>query len=595
MSFQSLQLLPLLLLLLPRLFQLTVAETSSDEGTSVHHPPPNIVVLFADNLGYDDIGVYQQRQRWKTPGGSSGRHPRSPTPNIDRLGHEGKVFYNWNSAAALCSASRAALLTGKYPVRTGVYPRVFKPGAVHGLMPNETTLGNLLQKEGYATAVVGKWHLGHRHPYLPTTHHGFDEWIGIPYHMSGGSVEGHVCHSDANETMWLPLYRNDRIVQQPVHLQTIATTYVDNSVRFIDTSIRNRQPFFLYLAFSHVHQLCAPRDFPEQLTCQWSSERNATFATAVEEMDWIAGKVLDSLDADEAVKNNTLVIFTSDNGPWVAEQACAGSKGPFQGEWLKRHAHEACTACPHDYIPSPTPERPRRCVLPGVKELNLDGVHCGEDTGLGGVWEANMRMPAIARFPGRIEAGSETDALVSTLDVLPTVMSTIRGFIPDDLDGKDISKFLYQEHENDTAKDDYNNRMLFYWRDGFQDGPLPPPFGRFDVAAVRYGNLKAWFWTKSAHYNQDIEQYHDPPLLFDVMSDPAESTPLDPSKQQEAIQTILEATRRHKETVDWMQPLALATDPKYIPCVDPHAGCRTDGATMALEASSAVNAEISYR
>ena len=147
----------------------------------------------------------------------------------------------------------------------------------------------------------------------------------------------------------------------------------------------------------------------------------------------------------------------------------------------------------------------------------------------------------------------------------------MRGYVPGDLDGIDISRILYEDKDGD------DDRILFYWRDGFQDGPLPAPFGRFDVAAVRFGNLKAWFWTKSAHYNQDVEQYHDPPLLFDVMNDPGESTPLDPAEYDIAIYHILEAVKKHKETVDWMQPLALATDPKYIPCVDPDTGCRTDG------------------
>ena len=180
------------------------------------------------------------------------------------------------------------------------------------------------------------------------------------------------------------------------------------------------------MAFSHVHQLCAPRDFPEQATCQWSGQANpeaaassspssssmanSTFSDAVREMDWIAGQILQALDA---VSDNTLVLFTSDNGPWVAEQSCSGSKGPFQGDWLRQNVATSCTACPHDYVADPTSERPRRCVLPGTA-FELDGVHCGEDTGLGGVWEANLRMPALARFPGKIKAGSQSHAMVSS-------------------------------------------------------------------------------------------------------------------------------------------------------------------------------------
>jgi arylsulfatase A len=306
-------------------------------------PLPNIVILFADNLGYEDVSIFQS---------TTTTTKKTRTPNIDRLGDEGMTFFNWNSAAALCSASRAALLTGKYPVRTGIYPRVFRPDAKYGL-DNETTttLAKVLQKEGYATSIVGKWHLGQRERYLPTNQ-GFDSWMGIPYHMSGGSVDNHTCNYDARENMWLPLYHNNTIVEQPVKLDNLATRYAKQATEFIhqhtssssnSSADKPQQPFFLYMAFSHVHQLCAPRDFPEQASCQWagsssgdssrSSVEEATFANAVEEMDWIAGQILLALESSPGVAENTFVLFTSDNGPWVAEQACSGSKGPFEGQW----------------------------------------------------------------------------------------------------------------------------------------------------------------------------------------------------------------------------------------------------------------------
>ena len=294
--------------------------TSCRCETSVSDDKPNIVILFADNLGYADISFF------------SGHSPR--TPNVDRLGKEGIRLDNWNSAAHLCSASRAALLTGKYPVRTGIYPGVFHNDAAYGLLPAEKTIAEFLQEEGYSTSIVGKWHLGHNKEFLPTASQGFDEWIGIPYHASGGSVENHICNYDKNKTMWLPLYDGEKIVQQPARMGDLAQVYSRRAERFIE---RNKEtPFFLYMAFSHVHQLCAPRDFPEQSTCQWSGTdsitANASFADAVEEMDWIAGRILSSLD-ENGLANNTFVLFTSDNGPWVAEQSCSGSKGPFEGRW----------------------------------------------------------------------------------------------------------------------------------------------------------------------------------------------------------------------------------------------------------------------
>jgi len=293
--------------------------------------PPNILILLADNLAYADVGIFNDPSL-----SSSASIKRSRTPNIDGLAADGLKFKNWNSAAHLCSASRAALLTGKYPVRTGVYPAVFEPDAVHGLQPSETTLAEHLRELGYATSIVGKWHLGQREDFLPFNQ-GFDEWLGIPYHMSGGSLDGHSCYFDTDpETMWLPLYRNEQIIEQPVRVQSLASRFVAQSRSFIRRNAETRRPFFLYMAFSHVHQLCAPRDLPEQAYCQWAEKTHenssATFHEAVEEMDSIAGRVLNALEA-HGVSNNTLVLFTSDNGPWVSEQSCSGLKGPFEGRW----------------------------------------------------------------------------------------------------------------------------------------------------------------------------------------------------------------------------------------------------------------------
>lgn len=524
---------------------------------------PNIIILFADNLGYTDLSSL---------GGPSGR-----TPNIDSLGKDGITFRHWNSAAHLCSASRATLLTGKYAVRTGVYPRVFANDAAFGLSPFEVNIANYLKQEGYATSLVGKWHLGHRAPYLPTKQ-GFDEWLGIPYHMSGGSLDHHICSYDGDESWWLPLYENGNIVQQPVRVEELAKRYAMRASSFIETHVAQEKPFFLYLAFSHVHQLCAPKAGNEQESCQWhggNNGKNATFGDAVKEMDWIAGEVLQALDASGAA-NDTLVLFTSDNGPWLAEQSCSGSRGPWEGRWLADNVDQTCTACPHDHVPDPTQNRPRRCRLsetkPGVFQASayVDGVHCGQDVGLGSVWEANLRMPAFARFPGMIQPNTETKAVVSTLDVFPTLLSILNLSLPPGLDGVDISPVLF------GREDEYNHsRVLYFWRDGFSEGPLPAPFGRMDVAAVKIGHLKAWFWTKSAHYNDDPEVYHDPPLLFNIEDDPAEAYPLNPDDYQEFVFSVIKLVKHHKKTIEWTAPLALEKDPSFRPCADPNNHCRT--------------------
>lgn len=235
---------------------------------------------------------------------------------------------------------------------------------------------------------------------------------------------------------------------------------------------------------------------------------------------------------------------------------------------------QSCTACPHDYEPKPTLDRPRRCVLQGTK-LSLDGIHCGMDTGLGSVWEANLRMPALVRWPVRIAAATETMKMVSTLDVLPTILSIVGRDIPDEIDGLDISQILYGKDSVTGQTNDKLDRVLFFWRDGFGDGPLPAPYGRFDVVAVKVGRYKAWLWTKSAHYNQDPEVFHEPPLLFDILNDPAEAFPLNAADHHDLIERIQVFVEEHKRSVGWSYPYALETDERYIPCVDKSTGCRT--------------------
>jgi arylsulfatase A len=559
------------------LFVLVIDPSNGDSSTSSFSKSsshPNIVLLLADNLGYNDISLFGA--------------PTAQTPNLDRLGWEGIKLNNWNSAAHLCSASRAAILTGKYPAKMGIYPRVFKVDAVYGMLPEETTVAEYLKPHNYSTSIVGKWHLGHRPEYLPTQQ-GFDDWMGIPYHMSGGSVDGHECyhpsqHSDhgenQQETMWLPLYHNEQIIQQPVQLSDLAKRYATHATNFLEQQHHNQNPFFLFMSFSHVHQLCAPKfGGNEQQTCQWASKSSSssstdipTFVDAVQEMDWIAGQILDKLDQLNFT-NNTLVLFTSDNGPWVAEQECAGSKGPFEGRWLQQNVPMNCTACPSDFFPDSNVFR--QCRLPSTNQT-VTGIHCGIDSGLGSLWEANLRMPAIARWPGKIKPHTESMEMLSSLDIVPTILSILNIPIPKDIDGIDVSSFLFQNTEvSSTDTPVTNDRVLFFWRDGFRKGPLPQPYGRFDVAAVKVGRIKAWLWTKSGHYNDDEEVYHDPPLLFDVLSDPAEAFPLDPSHHEDLIKRIAELVREHKASTPPTFPLALWSDPQFLPCVNRETNCRT--------------------
>lgn len=420
---------------------------------------PNVVILLADNLGYEDVSWFAQTK----PEGRA-----SATPNIDSIGRDGMTFTNWNSAAHLCSASRAALLTGLYPARTGIFPGVFHPDAAWGMEQN--TLATFLRQKNFSTAAIGKWHLGHLPPYLPTQM-GFDSWLGVPYHMSGGSVDNHTCVFDLHHQQWLPLYRDTKIVEQPVQTHRLAEYYASEASNFISQQAAQKSPFFLYMAFSHVHQLCASATRPEPLVCQWAASENATFADAIGEMDNIVGSILESLRVS-GVENNTIVVFTSDNGPWVAEQSCSGLKGPFQAEWFRQQVPDSCTACPHDYRPNPLPEQPRRCVNER-SGMAVDGVHCGEDTGLGSIWEANLRMPTLIRWPMRVTAGSRTQELASALDLVPTILSVVDAdfYNVSQFDGEDISSLLFQ------SSGSLPERILFFWRDGFLRSlaPLGPP------------------------------------------------------------------------------------------------------------------------
>ena len=272
---------------------------------------------------------------------------------------------------------------------------------------------------------------------------------------------------------------------------------------------------------------------------------------------------------------------------------------------LRDHVPLNCTACPHDYVPDPTAHRPRQCILrvqptaagkvndgddartdtPFADDdnvLSVDGVHCGEDSGLGSTWEANLRMPALVMWPGKIEANTSTVALVSSLDLVPTLLSIVGISDEADLfDGVDISSVLFG-----TEPDyDSDNRVLFFWRDGFllNTSPLGPPYGRFDVVAVKVGRIKAWYWTKSAHYNADFEEFHDPPLLFDTIADPGEAFPIDYPHDDDTgyyvqlVKHIDQLVQVHKSEINGahLSPLTLRRDPRYVPCVDPATNCRT--------------------
>jgi arylsulfatase A len=341
---------------------------------------PNVVIIFCDDLGYGDLGCYG--------------HPSIRTPNLDRMAAEGMRFTDFYTADSVCSPSRSALLTGRLPVRTGMYGdrrRVLFPDSAGGLPGSEITIAKALKARGYATAVIGKWHLGHKPEFSPQRH-GFDRYFGLPYSndmdRTPDSPRGRAAFAEPKNEYWnVPLRRNDEIVERPADQATLTRRYTEEANRFIRENKTN--PFFLYFphTFPHV-PLFASTNF------RGKSPRGL-YGDVVEELDWSVGQVLATLRS-EGLAENTLVIFTSDNGPWLTQFEQGGSAG-----------------------------------------LLREGKGCTYDGG--------MRVPAIAWWPGRIAPRSVTSELATTMDLFPTTLALAGATLPADrpLDGFDLAPILF--------------------------------------------------------------------------------------------------------------------------------------------------------
>ncbi len=262
-------------------------------GTALFAAPPNIVIILADDLGYGDLGSYGAR--WIR------------TPQLDRMARQGVRFTNFYAPAPVCSPSRAALLTGRYPIRTGI-TRVLKPSSEFGLPAEEVTLAELLRQHGYRTGIIGKWHLGDRAPFLPLQH-GFDEFFGMPY---------------SNDMKPLRFLEGNRILQRETPADPLLTRrYTERAVDFIRRHAG--VPFFLYLPHSMPH-------YPIDATAAWKgTSRDGIYGDVVQELDWSVGKVLDAL-RESGVERETAVFFTSDNGSW-RQSSSHGLRGKKGSTW----------------------------------------------------------------------------------------------------------------------------------------------------------------------------------------------------------------------------------------------------------------------
>jgi arylsulfatase A len=338
---------------------------------------PNLVVILIDDMGYGDIGPFGSKL--------------NRTPNLDRMAAEGMRLTSFY-AAPVCTPSRAQMMTGCYAKRVSM-PQVIFPACPTGLSAKEHTVAGLLKQQGYATMAIGKWHLGDQPEFLPTRR-GFDHYLGLPYSNDmGGSTNAPAKQAARkkknNQTQPrppLPLLRDGKVIEAPADQDTLTARYTAEAVNFITAN--KDHPFFLYFPHTAVHVSLHPG------AAFKGKSANGTYGDWVEEVDWSVGRVLDTLRALKLAER-TLVLFTSDNGPWLTQGTNGGVAGPLHG-------------------------------------------------GKGTTWEGGMREPTIAWWPGRIAAHSACDAPMSEMDVLPTLVKLAGGQVPEDrkIDGKDIWPLL---------------------------------------------------------------------------------------------------------------------------------------------------------
>jgi arylsulfatase A len=414
--------------------------STSDSFAAVTAPSedksPNIVLIFVDDLGYGDLSCYG--------------HPTIRTPKLDQMASEGVRFTQFYVAAAVCTPSRAGLLTGRYPVRTGLVHGIMRadvlfPNDENGLPLEEVTIAEVLKQKDYATMAIGKWHLGHLPKYLPMAQ-GFDEYYGVPYSNDMDYVPG----KDGAPGYWnIPLMHNEQIIERPADQHTLTKRYTEEAIKFIRNN--KNKPFFLYLAHSMPHTpIYASPAFEEK-------SRRGLYGDVLEELDWSAGEIMKNLK-ELKLDKNTLLVFTSDNGPWLVQKQNGGSAGLLRG-------------------------------------------------GKGTTWEGGHRVPMIAWWPGNISAGEISEEVATTLDLLPTAAAMANVPLPDrQLDGKNMLPLLKGEKiPNQDAFMFYRGDLVFAVRSGdwkahfitqtaYPNGPLeyqnPPllfdiekdPSEKYDVA-----------------------------------------------------------------------------------------------------------------
>jgi len=441
---------------------------------------PNIVLVFIDDLGYGDIGPFG--------------NAKVKTPHLDKLAAEGMKFTSFY-ATPVCSMSRACLMTGCYNARVSV-PGVLFPRHSIGLHPNEVTLAEIVKPMGYATTCIGKWHLGHREPFLPTRQ-GFDSYFGIPYSndmtidpeharfardcvFREGMTQSKARAGALRNTV--PLMRGEEIVEYPADQSTLTKRYTEEAIKFIREN--RARPFFVYLPHTMVHVPLAASD------AFLGKSGNGLFGDAVEEVDWSVGQIMRTLE-ELQLDSKTLVIFTSDNG------AASGSSSPWRGK-------------------------------------------------KGSIFEGGVREPCIMRWPGRIPAGATCPHLAGNIDLLPTFARLVGAALPKDreIDGRDITSLMFQANAppvRDTHLYFTGGSVLGAIRQGhwklFLTEPTRPQ-GKPGKAAKR----------------EKKDTAASVPALYNLAKDPTESTNVAAEHPDVVAKLRAEAQRREQEIRDHRRP-----------------------------------------
>ena len=421
-------------------------------------PPTNIVVIFADDMGWGDLACYG--------------HPTIRTPRLDQMAAEGTRFTQFYSASPACTASRYALLTGRLPVRSG-FSWVLGPKSPRGMHPEEITLAEVMKASGYATAIFGKWHLGRPNEYLPLAH-GFDEYLGFPY------------SNDMQPPKWMdiPLLEGNDILELNPDQRKLTRLYTDRAIDFIERN--QKKPFFVYLPYAMPHLPLHPgEDFAGKST-------RGAYGDVVEEIDHHVGRIMDRLRELELAED-TLVIFTSDNGPWIIKGEEGGSSGLLRD-------------------------------------------------GKGSTWEGGVRVPAIFWQPGRVAAGHVERSVASTMDIVPTAIASGSGLHL--YDGR-VMEFGQQFEDNAGRLIDGEDLTPLLEGKARERGPLFF-YGPSALHAIRVGDWKLHIKTSSQtgkkHFDGKL------PLLFNLERDPSEQ--YDVAEQNpERVEMMQALIRAHQAEV----------------------------------------------